>query len=72
MMYDSVESGCGVASHGGGESQDSVSAKKPFTDMLTALKSVEENKGRSANHQGASAVVQLEHLPMSSLVAAMS
>lgn len=72
MMYDSAESGCWVASHGDDESLDSVWAKQPFTDMLTALKSVEENKGCSENHQGANVVVRLEHLPMSSLVAATS
>ena len=62
----------GVVSHGGGESLDSVSAKQPFTDTVTSLKSVEENKGCSANHQGGNVVVRLEHLPISSSVAAMS
>lgn len=71
-MYESEASGCGVTSHGGGESLDSVSAKQPFTDTQTALKSVEENKGCSASHQGANVVVRLEHLPISSSVAAMS
>lgn len=72
MMYESEASGCGVTSHGGGESLDSVSAKQPFTDTQAALKSVEENKGCWANHQGANVVVRLEHLPISSSVAAMS
>lgn len=44
MMYDSEANGCGLMSHGDGESQGSVSAKNPFTHMLTTLKSVEENK----------------------------
>lgn len=72
MLYDSEASGCGMMSHGGGESLDSVSAKQPFTDTLTALKSVEENRGWSANYQEAGVVVWLEHLPISSSVAAMS
>lgn len=61
-----------MTSHDGGESLDSVSAKQPFTDMLTALKSAVENKGCSENHQGANVVVRLEHLPICSSVAAMS
>lgn len=72
MVHDSEASGCGVTSHGGGESLHSVSAKQPFTDMVTVLKSAEENKGCSANHQGGNVVVRLEHLPLSSSVAAMS
>lgn len=72
MMYDSEASGCGVTSNSGGESLNSVLAKLPFTDTLTALKSVQDNKGCSANHQGASVVMRLEHLPIPPSVAAMS
>lgn len=67
MMYDSEASGCGLTSCGGGESLDGVSAKRSFTNALTALKSAEENDGWSANHQGATVVVRLERLPIFSL-----
>lgn len=72
MMYDGEASGCGMTSRGGGESPRSAWAKQPFTDTLTAMKSAEENKGCWANRQEANVVVRLEHLPISSSVAAMS
>ena len=46
-LYDSQASECGMMSHGSAESLDGVSAKQPFTDTLTALNSVEGNKGWS-------------------------
>lgn len=50
---------------GDSESLNSVSAKQPFTDTLTALKCADENKGCSESHQGATVAVRLVPIPSS-------
>lgn len=69
MMYDREASGCGVTPMVAVSHWIVSQPNNLFTDTLTALKCVEENKGCSANHQGANVVVRLEHLPISSSAA---